>query len=205
MSRSIYSLVLDDELVHRIDVLANKQGKSRSAVVNELLARELSYETHEMHTRNVLGVVNDLLSVNDGFGIFMQDSSMMLRSVLSYRYNPTVRYSLEITGNGGLLRVSVRSKNELFMMTYESFLHTWYVLEEKMGRGDLSTYSDGRFSRELIALTNEPERTAEAMANYIQAFDNALKLYFSETGTSAAASVGHIYGDYIKKCGDILK
>lgn len=206
MSKSIYSLVLDDKLVSMIDALANKQGKSRSAAVNEILARELEYETKEMRSRNMLSIINNTLSESDAFGILMQDTSMLLRSVLAYKYNPTVRYTLEVQSKGATLRVNVRSRSEVFINRYEAFLNAWYEAENECKRGELCSYADGRFSRKMYALTESTEETAAAMAEYIQSFDNALKSYFIEAENKDAAknTVEEIYHDYISEYGKIL-
>ena len=48
MKKSVYSLVLSDEIVDAVDILAYKNGTSRSAMVNSILANYVSYKTPEM-------------------------------------------------------------------------------------------------------------------------------------------------------------
>ena len=47
MNKSVYSLVLADEIVQEIDRLAYEAGASRSAMVNQILADHVRYTTPE--------------------------------------------------------------------------------------------------------------------------------------------------------------
>ena len=205
MSKSIYSLVLDDELVAALDRTANKSGMSRSAVVNDILARAIGYKTQEMRTRSLLGCMQGMLEEHDDFGVFLQDTTLMLRSVLSYRYNPTVKYSLEVRDDCSILRVVVRGRSEQFLALYEQFIRAWYGNESVNGRGDACAYESGKYVRSLTPLTEDPETYAGALSDYVQCFDGALKSFFrAGDERSGIAAVSAAYEAYIKKNGSIL-
>ena len=55
MSKSLYSLILSDEVIARIDRLATRQGTNRSALVNRILAEYCSMVTPEKRIETVLG------------------------------------------------------------------------------------------------------------------------------------------------------
>jgi len=205
MSRSIYSLVLDDDIVNLIDRAANKSGRSRSAVVNDILAREFKYETAEMRSRTLLDFMQARLRQHDDFGVFLQDSTLMLRSVLSYKYNPTVRYSLEIHDDYCLLRVVVRSKSVHFIETYDMFISIWAEQESRHDRAKLWSYSDGRFTRRLCRTQGDADICSQAISAYVQAFDGALKRFFcSENMDVGREAVEEIYSRYIDTYGNVL-
>ena len=65
LSKSLYSLILSDEVIARIDRLATRQGTNRSALVNRILAEYCSMVTPEKRIETVLGAVKTLL---DGDG-----------------------------------------------------------------------------------------------------------------------------------------
>ena len=57
MKKSVYSLVLSDDIIEAIDRLAYKQGASRSAVINEILAEAVSYTTPEKRMNDIFGSI----------------------------------------------------------------------------------------------------------------------------------------------------
>lgn len=54
MSKSVYSLVLTDEIVRAIDSLAYRMNTSRSALIDRILAEKLSMQTPEIRMRNIM-------------------------------------------------------------------------------------------------------------------------------------------------------
>ena len=65
MSKSVYSLVLSDEVMALVDRVAYKNGQSRSNFVNGLLAASLCYETPEMKIKDIFASVENLLSAHE--------------------------------------------------------------------------------------------------------------------------------------------
>ena len=53
MNKSVYSLVLSDEVVDAIDRLAYSMNTSRSNLINQILAEKLSLMTPEMRMRQI--------------------------------------------------------------------------------------------------------------------------------------------------------
>ena len=98
MKKSVYSLVLSDDVVEAVDRAAYQNGLSRSAMVNQILADYVSYTTPEKRMREIFSQVESLLTDGGVFQTLLQpsDSMMSLRSSLAYKYNPNVRYSVEL-------------------------------------------------------------------------------------------------------------
>ncbi len=149
MNKSVYSLVLSDEIVQEIDRMAYEAGASRSAMINQLLADCVRYTTPEKRMREVFSAVEHML-LGSVFEPQLQpsDSMFSLRSALDYKYNPSVRYSVELYKNAlpvlGELRVSIRSQNSALVLALLQFFKLWARIETAyIGRVDCAS-EDGR-------------------------------------------------------------
>ena len=60
MKKSVYSLVLSDDVVEAVDRAAYQNGLSRSAMVNQILADYVSYTTPEKRMREIFSQVERL-------------------------------------------------------------------------------------------------------------------------------------------------
>ena len=76
MNKSIYSLVLSDEVVDAVDALARTEGVSRSAMINRILAERVAYTTPEMRLRDILQSL--VRSMNGEFILTEQPSGSTL-------------------------------------------------------------------------------------------------------------------------------
>ena len=121
--KNVYSIVLSADVVEKIDRLAYENGTNRSNMINRILAEYVSYTTPEMRFREVFERMQRMLTGGDFKALEPSDTMLSLRSALAYKYNPTVKYSVELyRGNAdatGELRVSMRTQNAglVLMMT----------------------------------------------------------------------------------------
>jgi metal-responsive CopG/Arc/MetJ family transcriptional regulator len=114
MSKSVYSLLLNDEVVELVDKLARVNGLSRSNMIEKVLANAVGYETPEIRANSIFGEIERLLSRSNTMRYLEQPSSYMasIMSALSYRYNPAIRYSVELfpkSSHLGQLKVTLRT------------------------------------------------------------------------------------------------
>ena len=208
MNKSVYSLVLMDDVVAEIDRVAYEQNTSRSNMINQILADYVSFVTPEKRMREVFGRVERILTGGETFQVLLQPSESMfsLRSALSYKYNPNIRYSVELYRDAspvlGELRVSLRSQNSTLMLYMLQFFKLWTRVEQsRIGRTECAM-EDGRYVRKLALRPGQKpdnESVGQAIADYIDLFDTCLKQYFSELDNPAAA-VAHVdvrYGAYL--------
>ncbi len=193
MKKSVYSLVLSDDVIEAIDRLAYSKGTSRSALINGILAEAVSYTTPEKRMNDIFGVIESLMG-STGFQIQPQPSDAMLsiRSALKYKYKPVIRYGLELYRSFdktiGQLRVSFRTQSETLKADLTEFLKLWAELENKyivkfFPEGISYTIDDGKFTRtfrlpEAIEHRSDDE-IARAISEYIKMFDEILKIYFA--------------------------
>ena len=119
MKKSTYSVVLSDRVVAEIDRLAYRKGTNRSSMINEILAGYVSMTTPE---QRISRIFSDMAAVLYPGEVFRElapptPSVMSMRAALAYKYNPTVRYTVELFrdpgathgGAQGIIRVSVRT------------------------------------------------------------------------------------------------
>ena len=209
-SKSVYSLVLSDEVIRAVDRLAYQMNTSRSNMINQILAEYTSLLTPEKRMSTVFDEIQNLLISGAGFQLLMKpsDSMLSLRQALNYKYNPTVRYSIELvqTDRGSLIRLKVilRSQNQTLIHYLSQFFSLWQELEKKAG-GVKNGWSieDARYTRVLDLPGEEisDEDFGQEIAAYIQILDQAMNAFVEslDEPQRAVAAVNSIYRDYITK------
>ncbi len=218
MNKAVYSLVLSEDVVAKVDKLAYTMGTSRSNLVNQILAEYVSYETPEKRMREVIEYAERMLGGRDSFQVLRSQSAAMLsaRSALAFKYNPTVRYSVELTRGGfpelGELRVSLRTQNNTLLLYMTQFYKLWMKVESRYLRDCEYTVDGGRFSRKLRLrgdnITEEigNQTLGELISAYISAFDSALKAFFYNLNDPerAVAETERAYKLYYGESGGII-
>ena len=123
MKKSIYSLVLSDEVVEKADALAYQMHTSRSNIINQLLAERLSCVTPEMRMQSVF---SSMESLKETFRMLEQTSAHILamQSQLNYKYKPTLQYSVDLyrtpeNGQAVKLRIQLRTQNQNLLLSLE--------------------------------------------------------------------------------------
>lgn len=215
MSKSVYSLVLMDDVVEAIDRMAYAMGTSRSNLINQILAEKVSYITPEKRMNSIFKSIEQLMS-DESFQVQAQasDAMMSIRSALKYKYKPTIRYSLELYRNTektiGQLKVSFRTSSEQLKTDLTSFLKLWAALENKyiisyFPEGIAYRIEDGKFIRTFrLPPAHEQQSTEEigrAIGEYIRMFDDILKVYFANLDDEQTAVVKskQAYENYLEK------
>ena len=69
MKKNVYSLVLSDAVIAGIDRMAYSMGMSRSALINKILAEQISYVTPEMRINYIFGELEALMRDVESFRI----------------------------------------------------------------------------------------------------------------------------------------
>lgn len=187
MKKSVYSIVLMDDVVEAVDALAYRLGTSRSNLINQILAEKVALITPEMQMKNVFDEVEKLLDGYSHFQIQPQaaDSMMSIRSVLRYKYNPTIRYAITLDRGGsnriGELKVISRTQSEILHRYLSHFFELWSMQEKQIKLPGWQIDQSGKWTRELIKqdeCINEGDQIAHAIAEYIKAVDKGIKIYF---------------------------
>jgi len=192
MKKTLYSLMLNDEVVREVDALAHRLGTNRSNLINQILAEYVNYVTPERHINDVLSAIRDRMAPSRELVPFFAPNSMSMsvKSSLEYKYRPTVKYEVGLNKGGeetlGDITVLFRTQSPELIRAMTEFFRLWIRIEQlhllpRVGGEIRYSVADGRFSRSI----SRPERdcTAEQLANvisdYIQLFDKLMKHYLA--------------------------
>ena len=196
MKKSVYSLVLMDEVVRAIDQMAYENNTSRSNFINQILAEKVMLITPEMRMKDIFDKIIDSMEDEKKFQVRLQQSDycLSIMSILDYKYNPTIRYFFELYRTAdkaiGELKITSRTQSrDLQRYLYEFFQYFSKLEQVYMARyfpkrptPHFISDGDGRFIRELILIDQHGITTdtiALAMGNYVQMLDSLLEIYLT--------------------------
>ena len=188
MKRSIYSLVLADDVIKAVDREASRLGTSRSNLINQILAAELSCVTREMRMHDIFNSLTE--HIGRSFQIQQQRSAslMTMKTALEFKYRPTISYRVELARSPdifiGTLRVSVRTMNEKLTEMFGNFFLYWSAMESEYlvkfkYKDDLSDLSPVTFVRKLLNTGLDEQNTACAIGCYLDTLNRSLQTYFA--------------------------
>ena len=192
MKKTLYSLVLNDEVVREVDALAHRMGTNRSNLINQILAEYVNYTTPEQRINEVLSAIEQLMAPSRDLVPFFSPNSysMSLKSSLEYKYRPTVKYEVELyRGAGesiGELTVLFRTQSMALIQGMTDFFRLWKQIEDAHlqpltgAKIDYALY-DGKFVRSITAPDKDcsTQELASALSDYITLFDKLLKGYLA--------------------------
>ena len=193
MKKTLYSLVLNDEVVREVDALAHRMGTNRSNLINQILAEYVNYTTPEQRINEVLSTIEQLMAPSRELVPFFSPNSysMSLKSSLEYKYRPTVKYEVELyRGAGesiGELTVLFRTQSMALIQGMTDFFRLWKQIEDAHLRPmtgakiDYALY-EGKFVRSIAAPDKDcsTQELASALSDYITLFDKLLKGYLAD-------------------------
>ncbi len=211
MSKSVYSIVLSDEVVQAVDDMAYRLGLSRSNLIDRILAERVSCTTPEMRIHEIFSLVEQALDRRFLPVPGMSGSVMAVKTALRFKYKPTVKYSVELyrdlSGCVGRLKVTMRTQSTELINLCDGFFRLWGGLEKKyLGRyfegGFPVTLTPTSYTRELYAPGEDSlsdDDIANAVSGYIETFSKAMNLYFDNAAApdTAAKLCEQIYKEYL--------
>lgn len=215
MKKTLYSLMLQDEVVREVDLLAHRLGMNRSALINQILAEYVNYTTPERRISDVLSAVEQLMGLSTELVPYLSpnSSTVSLKSSLEYKYRPTVKYEVALSRGGdgtfGEISVLFRTQSAALIAAMTDFFRLWKSIEDAhlaprlTERIEYALY-DGKFVRSLAAPQRDctAEELAEALSGYITLFDRLMKAYVG--GRMDARGVEAAYCDALRSAALIL-
>lgn len=216
MKKTLYSLMLSDDVVREIDSLAHRRGTNRSALVNQILAEYVDLITPERRIGDIFRQIGELLSADRELVPFVAPgaSTMSLKSSLQYRYRPTVKYSVELyrdrEGALGELSVVFRTQSEELLAAMDKFFRLWKQLEDELIAAYLPRPAEyalynGRFTRSIALPASRDYSTTDvagAISSYVRLFDRLMKGYLA--GSLDAQAVRNEYILWLRQGNMIL-
>ncbi len=190
MKKTLYSLMLNEEVVREVDRMAHQMGTNRSALINQILAEYVNYTTPERRINDILSTIEQLMAPNRDLVPFFAPNtfSMSLKSSLEYKYRPTVKYEVELYRGQedaiGELSVVFRTQSAALITAMTEFFRLWKNIEDAhlaplIGSKPQFALYDGRFTRSISVPDRNctSEELASAISEYIKLFDKLMKNY----------------------------
>lgn len=200
MSKQIYSLVLSEQVVEKIDREALVRGSNRSQIINDMLCESFGVWTPDLKMNRVM----DLMSATLGDLETMEmvsathGNTLQLRTSVAYKYKPKLKYVIEMSGKShptmAVLKIYSRTTSELFLQSLVMFFGYLNDFEEQIEASinfrrvaSLGyAFDEKRFIKEIecdwTTKDVEAEAIAQYLSNYIQFLDEGIKMYFNAYG-----------------------
>lgn len=200
MTKSIYSLLLSDEIVGKLDEAAAKNGLSRSAMADWILSEYFGYATDDCDMRNVWSQIERIL---DGVGHmkFVNNAQTNMAQIvtgLPFKYSPKVVYKLELSQRRGVVAVvslNTRTQNERLSALLDAFYKRLAVLEMQFLKNVSAECEGGKYVSVLFGDPKGCEQTAYEIAEYVYTLDQMLKLWIVGDEGQAA----QVFCNYIRR------
>ncbi|MBK5244638.1 MAG: hypothetical protein JJE18_06385 [Eubacteriaceae bacterium] len=213
MKKSVYSLMLFDEIVEKIDQIAYINNTNRSQRINDILAEKIGLVTPEQKIQKILEQLDENFSDTLSVSQINKNSSIQFGKSLKYKYRPKVRYSYEFNSNDrgkyAVLKISSRTKSEELIDHFDEFFSLITGIEKKQTNDDTdltNTQTNHKFIREFKEegeLSQDTEIVADNLTRYLKMIDQAMNVYFLNieglNSSDLTELLEEIYRGYYKK------
>lgn len=210
MNKSMYSLILSDDVIDKIDSRAKLMNLSRSGLINQILAEYVSMVTPEQRMKNLYELIGEQMNTFANefrFLLGSGDNAFTAVSALKYKYNPTIRYNVLLYRGKehlGEIRATLRTQNAQLLSDYAQFIKLWLGIERSLTGKNIVCELKGGVYRRLVDLPSDntsPDAMAKAITDYIDLFNRSVKLYLSEKGDieSVCDAITRAYISFLKK------
>lgn len=181
MAKSVYSVVLDDEVVRYLDLAAAKTGESRSQFINRVVAKEVGFSTYREKLDEVVTAINSFVAAHEKLRMVRrQKAAVDFLSALNYKYSPRVTYSVELFPDrrAAKLSVALRTTSPVLIELCGRFFKLIGALEEESLKRRTFVVEDGRLVRWLqIPDGADGVQAASCITDYVNYFDGLLNTY----------------------------
>lgn len=209
MNKSMYSLILSDDVVSEIDRLALRRGTNRSNMVDRILAEYASVLTPEMRIGEIYRHIEELMRESEELVpvLTSRGSSLSVKSSLNYKYRPTIRYEVQLYLNPdryiGELNVIIRTQSDPLLNALTDFFRLLRKLEdayisESVGPIRYELY-DGHFVRSIAVPRSRDysgNELGDAISRYVEMLDDLMKDYVARGNTPE--QIEDHYAEYLK-------
>ena len=215
MKKTLYSLMLSDEVVAEVDRLAHRLGTNRSNLINQILAERVGMVTPERRINDIFTAIQEMLTPSRELVPFFAPNAMTMsmKSSLEYKYRPTVKYEVELyRGDSdalGELTVVFRTQSLSLISAMTDFFRLWKSIEDAHLRPLLGENApeyalyDGKFVRSIALPQRDctSDELAGVISEYIKLFDSMMKGYLA--GRYDAREIEACYYSLLRRA-DIL-
>ena len=193
MKKTLYSLMLSDDVVREVDALAHRLGTNRSNLIDQILAEYVDLPTPERRINDVFTAMEGLMKASRELVPFFAPNAptMSMKSSLEYKYRPTVKYEVELYRSRekalGELSVIFRTQSAALLNLLAEFFRLWKRLEDRYlapvlpGYGLSYALYEGKFVRSIALPERDctAEELAETISGYVELLDKCMKAYLA--------------------------
>ena len=215
MKKTLYSLMLSEEVVAEVDRLAHRLGTNRSNLINQILAERVGMVTPERRINDIFTAIQEMLTPSRELVPFFAPNAMTMsmKSSLEYKYRPTVKYEVELyRGDSdalGELTVVFRTQSLSLINAMTDFFRIWKSIEDAHLRPLLGENApeyalfEGKFVRSIALPQRDctSDELAGVISEYIKLFDSMMKGYLA--GRYDAREIEACYYSLLRRA-DIL-
>ena len=211
MKKTLYSLMLSEDVVREVDALAHRMGTNRSNLINQILAEYVDLPTPERRINDVFTAMEGLMKASRELVPFFAPNAptLSVKSSLEYKYRPTVKYEVELYRSRekalGELSVIFRTQSAALLELLTRFFRLWKRLEDTYLAPILPGYAisyalyEGKFVRSIALPERDctAQELAETISAYVEFFDRAMKAYLA--GRADEAELAEAYRSWIAR------
>ena len=214
MKKTTYSIVLNKDVIGKIDNMAFLMNTNRSNLINNILSEYVSIETPQNAINHVFEVVRD--GAKAGANLQLEENSaksvVVTKSALKYKYNPSIKYILGMYYDKdkfiGSLKIMIRTQNEKLITLLEQFFNILEATEKgyiDFKENSFHKVENGKLER-IFVFPNDDEHSSDkigsAVFNYMDMIDGLIKIYFRnfENLGYTVDTIDKLYKTYIQKC-----
>ena len=216
MKKTLYSLMLSEEVVAEVDRLAHRLGTNRSNLINQILAEHVNLVTPERRINDVFSAIEQLMTSSRELVPFVSPNAltMSLKSSLEYKYRPTVKYEVELyRGDSdclGELTVIFRTQSAALICSMTEFFRIWKSIEDAHLRPVMEqeppkyALYEGKFIRSISLPSRDctSDELAKTLSEYIKLFDTMMKGYLN--GRFGARDIEACYFSQLRRANILI-
>lgn len=182
MAKSIYSLLLSDDAVRAIDRIASKRNMSRSAVIDEILSEHTGTANANNDFRKIWTEVEGLFARAETMH-FVNNAQVNLAQVITslpYKYNPKVRYMLELSDKPHTLctiTLNTRTQNPFLSAVFGTFYARLAQLEDRYLSNVSASVNGGKYVSVLYGEESDTADVSRQIVEYILTLDGMLRAF----------------------------
>ena len=180
MNKNVYSVILSNHVVEQLDKLAYQQGRSRSAMIEAIIAQHLSISTPEARIVATLTALSDLFAPGYKVSYRPPAASLVMKNRLRFKYNPTIQYTVSLrsadTDAQGCVSIQVRTQSEELIACLG---HVYDIVNDIHHAGQV-THAPGE-ARMMLAMPvdiSSAKGAAGALYTQVIGIDRAMTAYF---------------------------
>jgi hypothetical protein len=183
MSKSVYSIVLSGSVVELLDALAAREGVSRSAAINRILAEHLALDTPEKLSQDILERVVSLLEGGASAPPpSLSGGLLQVRMPVRFRYNPTLRCAVTLRPAPQAAQAELRAAARTQSAQFSQALDDFFGLFVRAAQLDPAScrIGGGRLVSRFALPLSDGDRAARQIAAQLNSLRRAMQDYFAE-------------------------